>query len=139
MGEGKKAEQYYFLAQSAYEKTEQSGVNTDLEMTVFLSDHDIELEQALEKANAVYSQRPQNIYAADALAWALHKNGRSDEAQQYITEAMSLGEYHPLILFHAGVIAGKNGDPEESRRLLQKAASLHPNFSLQYSSVLSIL
>ncbi len=139
IGEGETANKYYILAKVAYEKAEQSGVNTDLEAALFLADHDIELDQALKKTQAEYLVRPDNIYVADALAWTLHKNGRSEEAQKYVALAMRLGEHHPLILFHAGVIAGKNNNPEEAKRLFQKALSLHPHFSLQYAQVLSVL
>lgn len=139
IGEGEKAKRYYFLAKTAYEKAKQSGVNTDLEMALFLADHDMDLHQALEKAEGVYAIRPDNIYAADVLAWALHKNGRSREAQKYISSALYLGEYDPLILFHAGVIAEANNNSEEAKRLFQKVIHLHPYFSIQYAPLLSIL
>ena len=139
IGENDKAKQYYSLALAAYERAEQNGVNTDLEVALFLADHNMQLEKALEKAQAAYAIRPDNIYVADVLAWTLHKNGKSKEAQTYITQALRLGEYDSLILFHAGVIAGKNDNPQEAKRFFQKAIALHPHFSMQYSPVLSTL
>ena len=139
IGEEDKAKQYYTLALAAYQKAELSGVNTDLEMALFLADHDMQLDQALEKAQADYIVRPDNIYVADVLAWTLHKNGKSIEAQTYTASAMRQGEYDPLILFHAGVIKARNNQSEEAKRLFHKAISLHPYFSIQYSSLLSIL
>lgn len=139
IGEHDKAQQYYALALTAYEKAEDSGINTDLEVALFLADHDMQLSQALKKAQAVYAVRPDNIYVTDALAWTLHKNGKSAEAQRYSTQALRLGEYDPLIVFHAGVIAEKNNKSEEAKRLFTKAIALHPHFSMQYASLLSVL
>ncbi|MBI4130855.1 tetratricopeptide repeat protein [Candidatus Roizmanbacteria bacterium] len=139
IGETEKAKLYYTLALTAYKKAESSGVNTDLETALFLADHDMDLSQALEKAQAVYKIRPDNIYVADTLAWVLNKSGKPKEAKTYSVQALRLGEFDPLILFHAGVIAGKNNNPEEAKRLLAKTRTLHPYFSMQYASLLSVL
>lgn len=132
-GDSKKAAQQYTLAQIAFEKSTTSGVNTDLEMAYFLADHDRDLKIALEKARAAHRARP-NVYAADALAWAYYKNQKVEEAQQYMKEALRLGEHIPLILFHAGMIAYKKGESEAAKRYLEKALALHPHFSLLYVS-----
>lgn len=136
MEEKTKAEQQYVLARIAFEKSSTSGVNTDLEMAFFLADHDRELDKALEKAQSAYNLRP-SIYCADALAWAFYKNGEYDQAESYIHEALRLGEYDPLILFHAGMIARENKNIEEAKRLLNKTISLHPYFSLLYADIAS--
>lgn len=64
---------------------------------------------ALEIAHKVYSASA-SIGAADALAWALHVNGRSAEALERSREALRTGTRDPSILYHAGVIATAAGE-----------------------------
>lgn len=134
IGEVKKAEQQYTLAKIAFEKSQTSGVNTDLETAQFLADHHLELEKALDLAQAAYQARP-SIFAADNLAWTLYTYEDYEEAENFISEALRLGEHDPLILFHAGMIAEKHDQKDEAKRFLEKALSLNPYFSLQYSKV----
>lgn len=131
LGDMAKAKQQYMLAQIAFQTSEKNGVNTDLEKALFLTDHDMDLQEALHKAQAAYKSRP-SIYAADVLAWALYKNKRYTDAEKYIQEALRLGEHDSLILFHAGMIAKANNEKGEAKRFLKKALDLHPHFSLQY-------
>lgn len=128
-GNKEKAKTYYLLANLAFDKSRSSGVNTDLEEAQFLTNHDLDLQKALDKAQAAYRLR-KSIYCADALAWALYKNNEIDQAQRYIKEALRLGEHESLIIFHAGMIAQKNENPKEAQRLLKKALSLNPYFSM---------
>ena len=129
-----KAKQQYALAEIAFQKAEKSGMNTDLEYAVFLADHG-DPRLALEKALLAYDARP-SIYGADALAWAYYKNGAFKESAKYGALALSLGEYDPLILFHAGMIAEANGEPERAKTLYKMVAKLDPHFSLFYANLL---
>ncbi len=124
LGDKAKAEQQYFLATLAYDTSAKSGVNTDLEVALFLADHDLELPKALEKARAGYAVRG-SIHGADVLAWALYKNGDITNATRYVNEALRLGEYDAVTLFHAGMIASARHDTKEAKRLLEKAVKLH--------------
>lgn len=76
---------------------------------------------ALELASQIYEESP-TIGAADALAWALHVNGRDDEAIEYSREALRTGSGSPSILYHAGVIADAVGDSADSEQWLEEAA-----------------
>lgn len=134
-GDTAKAGQYFELAKLAFAKSVSSGVNTDLEEAIFLADRDLDLGEALAKARSVYALRRTGIYAADALAWALHKNGKSAEAAAYSREALRLGEYDPLILFHAGIIAEANGDGTSAKRFLGRALEVSPYFSIRYADL----
>lgn len=128
-GDSARAAQQYYLAQVAFDKSEKSGVNTDLERSLFLSERDLDISVALEKGKAAYRLRP-SIYGADAYAWALYKNNRIADAAEKIKEALRLGEYDALILYHAGVIAEARGEKSQARYFLEKALFLDPNFSL---------
>jgi Flp pilus assembly protein TadD len=122
------------LAQIAFDQSSSGGVNTDLEVAAFLTNHDRELPSALTIAESAALARP-TITSADTLAWALYKNNRFAEAKNYSDLALRLGEHDPLIVFHAGMIAHALGDTVEAKRLLTKALELHPHFSIQYAPV----
>ncbi len=135
-GISNKAKQYYTLGQTSFTQSETSGVNTDLEQSLFLSDHDLNLGEALSRAERAYADRP-SIYAADYLSWAHYKNGEFDKASQYEKEALRLGETDPLILFHQGMIAAKNGDRIKAKKYLSASLKLNPRFSILQADVLS--
>ncbi len=128
-GNSTKAQQYYTLAQLSFATSVKSGLNTDLEEALFLADHNLELPQALEKAERAFKDRP-TIYAVDYLAWAHFKLDDAPKAATYSKQALRLGEHDPLILYHQGMIALKNGNNAEAKRLLSKAVAVHPYFSL---------
>lgn len=133
-GDKTKADQQYFLAKLAYQASESSGVNVDMEMAMFLADHDIDLDIALIKAQKAFEARP-SIFAADTLAWTHFKKGNLPEAQRYINEALKLGEHDPTILFHAGMINEKTGNLKQAKSFLSKTIELDKSFSIRNSSV----
>ncbi len=132
-----KAQQYYSLAQIAFDKSQSSGVNTDLERALFLADHDLDLDLAKQLAERSYAVRP-SIYGADVLAWTLYKNNDAVGAQKYITEALRLGEHDPLIVFHAAKIAEKNGDSIKAGKYMQTVKTLGTHFSVLHSKEINL-
>jgi len=129
LGQDKLAAQQYQLARLAYQKSSKDGIDTDQEMALFLADNTKDYKLALTKAQAAHTSRP-NIYAADTLAWAHYKIGNIAEAKKYSAEALRLGEFDPSILYHSGMIALKNNEPEDAKRYLTKALEIHPYFSI---------
>jgi tetratricopeptide (TPR) repeat protein len=129
MGDGDRAQQQYDLVLAIDALARENGVDTDLELALFLADHDINLQDSLARARAAYEQRP-GIHAADVLAWTLYKTGAFEEAARYSEEALRLGTRDPLILFHAGMIAAAAGDSERAEAMLSQALGLNPHFSL---------
>ena len=69
------------------------------------------------------------VRAADALGWALFKNGRLAEARKRSTEALRLGSRDPVLLYHAGVIAAAAGDKTGAIHDLRTALTLDGGFS----------
>jgi tetratricopeptide (TPR) repeat protein len=134
IGNNEKASQYYSLAETAFNKAISGGVNTDMELSLFLSEHDLDAKRALELASESYKVRP-SIYGADALAWAYYKNNNPEKAQEYITQALRLGQNDPGIVFHAGAITEQNKKSDEAKILYKKALSLNPQFSILYSKL----
>ena len=99
----------------------ENGVNVDLELALFEANHGTPAT-AVDLARRAYESQP-NVKAADALAWALHRAGRSAEAQPIAAEAVRLGGAHARPLYHAGVIALALGDVTGSRAYLDRASA----------------
>ncbi|MDQ3076127.1 MAG: hypothetical protein M3Q34_03285 [bacterium] len=133
-GNTTQASQYLTLAEIAFSSSSSRGINTDLEESLFLSDHNIRLPEALAKAEKAYKERP-SIYAADYLSWALYKNDQLEKASSYSKEALRLGEHDPLILFHQGMISYKKGDRASAEKYLKKALVINPYFSVLHAGV----
>lgn len=129
MGRVVEANQKLALAEITFDTTAKSGINTDLEESLFLSDHDLRLSDALTMAERAYQMRP-SIITADTLSWGLYKNKEYWEAVKYTPWALLLGENDPFILYHQGMIALKNNNSTEARRYLKRALELHPRFSI---------
>jgi tetratricopeptide (TPR) repeat protein len=121
------ATQQYALARAEIALFEAGGVVVDQELALFEADHG-DAATALRLAQRAYDATP-TVRAADAVAWALHRLGREDEAAERATEALRLGSRDPLLRYHAGAIAAARGDVEAARRDLTLALSTDPGFS----------
>ena len=127
------AQRQYALVAAIEQLYKANGINTDTEVALFLADHDLRLEDALNRAQAAYAARPASIAAADALAWALYKAGRHQEALVYSKEAVRLGTRDPLLLFRAGMINYRAGDPDLAHDYLSRAVDANPRFSILFA------
>lgn len=70
------------------------------------------------------------MQAADALAWALHRNGRDTEALDHATNATRLGWRNAAFLYHRGVIHHALGDDKQARHDLAEALGINPHFDV---------
>ena len=102
------------------------------DLAVFYADHDIKLPEALDLARKELEVR-QDVYTWDALAWALYKNGQVDEARQASDKALTFGTRDSLLLFHAGMIAAKDGRGDRAKIDLSEALQINPHFHLIYA------
>jgi tetratricopeptide (TPR) repeat protein len=126
-GDAKGAADSYALARAETALFKANGVVVDLELALLEADHGDPVA-SLELATSAYAERP-TIKAADALGWALFKNGRVDEARKRSAEALRLGTRDPILLYHAGVIAEAAGDKQAAIDDLSAALQLDPGFS----------
>ena len=108
-----------------------SGVNTDLQMALFLADHG-RASESVERARAALEYRP-DIFAEDALAWALYRDGSYKEALLHSKRALRLGTKNALLLFHHGMILHRLGLLEEASEFLKMALATNPYFSPLYA------
>jgi Flp pilus assembly protein TadD len=84
--------------------------------------------QALRLAEAEWARR-QPVFVADALAWALHLNGRSAEALTFADRAASTGWRNATFSFHRGMILAALGRDTEAATALDDALRVNPHFS----------
>ncbi|NEA84782.1 hypothetical protein G3I53_01545, partial [Streptomyces sp. SID14436] len=73
--------------------------------------------------------RRHSVHTADALAWALHRSGRDEEALRYARRATATGYRSAAFLHHRGMIERAVGDHRAARASLTAALRLNPGFS----------
>ena len=99
-GRTAQADDAYALARAEAALFRSNGVNVDVELALFEADHG-EPVAALDDARAGWRSR-RSIHAADALAWALYRNGRSRTAARLERQALRLGTQDALSVLPRG-------------------------------------
>jgi tetratricopeptide (TPR) repeat protein len=102
-----------------------SADNANRELIFFYADHAKNPTKALQIARQEIDRR-QDLYTRDALAWALHLNGKHQEASKQIGTALAVGIRDAKIFYHAGLIALKSRDREAAVRYLKQAIETNP-------------
>lgn len=97
------------------------------ELATFYADHDRKLPEALALAEKEFEVR-HDVYTSDALAWALVKNGRTQQAYDAIEKALRMGTRDAIMEYHAGMIAGALGDTAKEKAHLERALAINPRF-----------
>lgn len=109
----------------------EAGQTVDLELALFQADRG-DPARAVELARAAHEARPDNVYTADALAWALVRDGRPDEAISHVERALRLDTADPLIRFHAAAAFAATGDRDRAASELERALDTDPAFTFQH-------
>jgi tetratricopeptide (TPR) repeat protein len=94
------AERYYQLAEDL---AGPASAQTEVNLALFLAERDRKLPEAMQIAEAVAATR-RDIFTEDAVAWALYKNGRVEEAFTASQRALRTGTNDGRILEHAAAI-----------------------------------
>jgi tetratricopeptide (TPR) repeat protein len=113
------AAQTFALVRAQTTLQRQAGVNADVELALFEADHGSP-RRAVTLGRRAWAAAP-SIRSADALAWALHRAGRSRAAFGWARRALALGSRDPAFLAHAGLIARSAGEPAAAARWLAQA------------------
>ena len=119
--------QQYDVVDASIRIARANGVTTDLETALFAADHG-DRATALRAARAERARRD-SVQVDDALAWALHVNGRDREAIAQARQAARTGYRNAMFLHHRGMIERALGLRSEARRSLAAALDLNPYFS----------
>jgi tetratricopeptide (TPR) repeat protein len=109
-----------------------SGVQVDLETAVYRADLRIRPAATVELARRAREARP-SIHGDDALAWALARAGRCDEALPLARRALRLGTRDPLLFFHRGYAEGCAGNRRAMRAWYARALAQSPAFSVRWA------
>jgi tetratricopeptide (TPR) repeat protein len=99
-------------------------------LALALADLDHKPARALELATAELEVR-RDVYTYDALAWALFKNGKNDEAAEAMRKALSQNTPEPAFHEHAARIYEALGLSSEARQQRDRMAALNPRFELR--------
>ncbi|MEU6574545.1 tetratricopeptide repeat protein [Streptomyces sp. NPDC046805] len=126
-GDRARAREQYALVDAWIALARAGGVNADLDTALAAADHG-DRASALRAARAEWARR-HTVHTADALAWALHVNGKDRQALPYARRATATGYRNALFRYHRGVIELAAGHREEGRAALTSALRLNPDFS----------
>lgn len=126
------AAESYSLVDAIAALQQEAGQVVDLEMAVFEADRGDDPGRALELARRAYDERPDAVYPADALAWALLRSGDARAAVAPMEQALRLGSTDPLVRFHAAEVFHALGDTERARAELQRALAGTSWFSFRH-------
>ena len=85
-------------------------------------------QEAVKWARKDLELRP-NPATREALAWALYRDGRFDEALMLVNQALASGVRDAHLTYHAAMIHLAAGRVERGRQLLAQTAALNPHYN----------
>ena len=97
----------------------------DRQILGFDLDHGLGTRAALDRAIAAAAIRP-DAAGLDTVAWAAYRLGDLTTARSESAKALATGSVDARILYHAGAIAMRAGDPVAGRALVRRALTLGP-------------
>ncbi|WP_457034285.1 tetratricopeptide repeat protein [Kitasatospora sp. P5_F3] len=124
LGRGEQAGQQYELLAAEHRLAAGSGVVDDLALGQYLADHGDPTE-AVRLLRAEW-QRRRSVLVADALAWALHRQGADQEALGLAGQARRTGWPNARFRYHQGEIERSLGQREAVRTHLGEAVRIDP-------------
>ncbi|MER5863520.1 tetratricopeptide repeat protein [Kitasatospora sp. NPDC002040] len=127
LGHPREAQEQYALLRAEQQLAAANGVSDDLTLGQFQADHG-DPAQATTLLRAEWQQRHHPL-VADALGWALHRNGQDQEALTYADLALGHGWRNALFLYHRGEIERSLGHNKRARDDLTAALATDPQFS----------
>lgn len=92
-------------------------------LALYLSTRGEAPDRAIDLARRELAVRG-DVFTHDALAWALMRGGRVDEAGPPMARALAEGTADGRLFLHGGIIAAASGDRAGARRLLGRAHAL---------------
>ncbi len=130
-GKASAAEREYRLARAEIGHQKAKGENTDVELALFESNHGSPA-RAVTLGRRGWRAAP-SVRSADAYSWALYRAGRIGPASRLSGEAMRLGSRDPAFLYHAGMIARRDGRERPARKFLKRLIDQSPRFNPLYA------
>lgn len=122
------------LVDGLAELQQANGVVVDLELALHQLDRGTDVEQALATVEEIRRTRL-SVDVDDALAWALLRNGRCEEALVASKRALRLGSIDGSKLFHRAEIERCLGRPAVARSWYRRAVTADPHFSPLFAPI----
>ena len=91
-----------------------------------LADHGLQLDEAHALVAAALVQSPDSAAVLDSMGWVLHKQGKEQEALEYLQRARAFGN-DPEIDRHLGEVQWALGDRAGARKTWQQSLSRFPD------------
>src|SRR5262245_24970970 len=92
-------------------------------VALYLSTRQTNVEKAVDLARAELEKRS-DVFTLDALAWALARAGRIEEASTVMSRALAEGTMDGRLFLHAAAIAAAAGHPNDAARWARKARTI---------------
>ncbi|WP_104820634.1 lipopolysaccharide assembly protein LapB [Kitasatospora sp. MMS16-BH015] len=127
LGHPDQAQEQYRLLDAEQRLAAANGVVDDLTMGQYQADHGDPAE-AVRLLRAEWDRR-HNVLVADALAWALHRQGADPEALELARQARHTGWRNALFAYHRGEIERALGQDAAARDDLAEALHEDPYFN----------
>ena len=128
MGKPERARPWHDKALAGYlDSVARGEVNYYHHLAGFFADVRGDGAEAVKWATKDRALRP-HFATQDALAWALYRAGRFEEARQISHEALASGVKDAHLFFHAGMIHLAAGKANEGKALLKKAGEINPGY-----------
>ncbi|MFJ9516967.1 hypothetical protein ACIRPK_01645 [Kitasatospora sp. NPDC101801] len=131
LGRTEQAGQQYGLLAAEHRLAAENGVVDDLALGQYQADHGDPAE-AVRLLRAEW-QRRRSVLVADALGWALHRQGADREALGLAEQAGRTGWPNARFRYHQGEIERALGQRDAARTHLAEALRIDPHFSPLYA------
>ncbi|MCX4676908.1 tetratricopeptide repeat protein [Streptomyces sp. NBC_01433] len=118
----------YAKLRTLLSRAKDAGVNESLLRARYESDHG-DADAAVELLRAEWSRQHRSAAVADALGWALHRAGSSQEGLEYARRAVDTGIRNASYAYHLGTIERELAKYGSARRHLEEALRTNPAFS----------
>jgi tetratricopeptide (TPR) repeat protein len=106
----------------------EAGADVAMEMAYFAAARGNAVA-SLDLARSAYSHKPNNVFAAMAVAWALRATGDTTAALPYVDQALRLGTRDGLLRYRAAAVLADAGQIDRARGELQTAYEINPSFT----------
>ncbi|MEU8559942.1 tetratricopeptide repeat protein [Streptomyces cyaneofuscatus] len=125
--DGDARSQYEKLA-GLLEQAKAAGVDESVVQARYESDHG-DPAVAVELLRGQWKKQHRSAAVADALGWALHRAGKSEEGLEYAQQAVDTGVRNASYAYHLGMIERELAQYGPARRHLEEALRTNPAFS----------
>jgi tetratricopeptide (TPR) repeat protein len=131
-GRVREAEAQYATVAAIAQLSGPGGAVYNRELATYYADHDLNHSEAVRLAAGEIAFR-KDVQGYDALAWALYRAGRHEEAADAAGRALALGTLDASMRYHAGLIYAALARNDEARAELDLTLRINPHFSILHA------